>query len=46
MRHDDDDDDDDMLLNDSIRDENVPKVRKMKSLTMKMETLTLIGKGR
>ena len=37
---------DDMLWNDSVGDENVTSVRKMKALTVKMETVTLIGKGR
>jgi hypothetical protein len=35
-----------MWWNDSVRDENVTNVRKMKALTMKMETVTLIGKSR
>jgi len=35
-----------MLWNESVRDENVTNVRKLKALTVKMETVTLIGKGR
>jgi hypothetical protein len=40
--------DDDILWNGSEEDGNVKKVsiRKMKVLTVKMETVTLIGKGR
>jgi hypothetical protein len=38
--------DDDMLGNDSEEDGDVKSVRKMKALTVKMETVTLIGKGR
>jgi hypothetical protein len=38
--------DDDMLWNDNEEDGNVGvNVRKMKALTMKIETATLIGKG-
>jgi hypothetical protein len=38
--------DDDMLCNDKEEDGNVRSVRKRKTLTVKMETVTLIGKGR
>jgi hypothetical protein len=40
------DTDDDMLWNDRVSDKNVTSMRKMKALTVKMETVTLIGKGR
>jgi hypothetical protein len=36
----------DMLRNGSEEDLNVRSVRKMKALTVKMETVTLIGKSR
>jgi hypothetical protein len=35
-----------MLWNDSEEDGDVSSERKMKALTVKMETVTLIGKGR
>jgi hypothetical protein len=38
--------DDDMLWNKSEEDGIVRSVRKMKALTVKMETVTLTGKGR
>ena len=38
--------DDDMLWNDSEEDGDVRSVRKIKALTVKMETVTLIGKGK
>jgi hypothetical protein len=38
--------DDDMLWNGSEEDGNVRTVQKMKALTVKMETVTVIGKGR
>ena len=38
--------DDDMLWNGNEKHGNVGSVRKMKPLTLKMETVTLIGKGR
>jgi predicted Zn-dependent protease len=37
---------DDMLWNDSAEDGDVRNVKKMKTLTVKMETVTLIGKVR
>jgi hypothetical protein len=37
---------DDMLWNDSEEGGTVRNVRKIKALTVKMETVTLIGKGR
>jgi hypothetical protein len=37
---------DDRLWNDSDEDGNVISVRKMKALTVKMKTMTLIGKVR
>ena len=37
---------DDILWNGSEEDGNVRSVRKMKALTVKVETVTLIGKGR
>jgi len=36
---------DDMLWNGRYEDRNVRSVRKMKTLTVKMETVTMIGKG-
>jgi hypothetical protein len=38
--------DDDMLWNDSEEDGNVRSVKKIKALTLKMETETLISKGK
>jgi hypothetical protein len=38
--------DDDTLWNDSEEDGNVRSMRKMKTLTLKMVAVTLIGKGR
>jgi uncharacterized protein YehS (DUF1456 family) len=38
--------DDDVLWNDSEKDRNVTSVRKMKAVTVKMATVTLIGTGR
>lgn len=38
--------DGDMQWNDSKEDENVRNVRNMKALTMKMEMVTVISKGR
>jgi hypothetical protein len=38
--------DDDMLWNDSEEDGNVRSVRNIKALTVKMERVTLIGKGK
>jgi hypothetical protein len=38
--------DDDMLWNNSDEDGDVRSVRKIKTLTVKMETVTLIGKGK
>jgi hypothetical protein len=37
---------DDMLWNGSEEDGNVSSTRKMKALTVKMETVTVIGSGR
>jgi hypothetical protein len=37
---------DDMLWNGSEEESDIVSVRKMKALTVKMETVTLIGKGR
>jgi len=40
-------DDDDMLWNDSEEDGNIgSECEEVKALTVKMETVTLIGKGR
>jgi hypothetical protein len=36
----------DMLWNDSVEDGNVRSVRKMKAVTVKMDTVTLTGKSR
>ena len=41
-----DETDDDKLWNGNEEDGNVGSVRKMKPLTVQMETVTLIGKGR
>ena len=38
--------DDDMLWNDSEEDGDVRSVRKIKTLTVKIDTETLIGKGK
>jgi hypothetical protein len=37
---------DDVMWNDSAEEGNVRNVRKMKAVTVKMETETMIGKGR
>jgi DNA polymerase/3'-5' exonuclease PolX len=39
-------DETDMLWNGSKEDVNVRSIRKMKALTVKMETVTMSGKGR
>jgi hypothetical protein len=41
-----DETDDDKLWNDGKEDGNVRNARQMKALTVKMETVTLTGKGR
>ena len=42
-----DDDDDDMLWNDSEEDGNIrSECEEVKALTVKRETVTLVGKGR
>ena len=38
--------DDDILWNDSGDDENVKSIMTVKALTVKIETVTLIGEGR
>jgi hypothetical protein len=37
--------DDDVFWNGSVEDGNVKSVRQMKALTVKIETVTLVGKG-